>query len=326
MAKAGDGYIYVGGDYRNTFPPLGVFRWHPETGDFQVYYNSWQSISVGNNGQSNDYNALTNKPRINGKELKGNFTITAGDIGALSNTVKIPIKLSDLFNDSGFISETAIRSLVNDIVSALRQEINNRNYLTQENDPTVADWAKKSNKPSYSYTEIINTPDLNIYAKKSDTYTREEIDNKTSAVYRPKGNVADYSSLPSSGNQPGDVWQLLDTGAEYYWTIDGEWAYFGEEIDLSAYAKKSEVEDALKDKATQNQITIINNSLAGKVDKEAGKSLVSDTEIARLAKVDNYNDTAIKQDIETLEQNVAALQSDIGTIESNIDTALSEVE
>lgn len=32
----------------------------------------------------------------------------------------------------------------------------------------------------------------------------------------------------------------------------------------------------------------------GKVDKETGKSLVSDTEIARLANVDNYDDTALQ--------------------------------
>lgn len=43
--------------------------------------------------------------------------------------------------------------------------------------------------------------------------------------------------------------------------------------------------------------TEMNTALENKVDKVAGKSLISDTEITRLASVDNYNDTAIKADI-----------------------------
>ena len=37
-----------------------------------------------------------------------------------------------------------------------------------------------------------------------------------------------------------------------------------------------------------------------KVDKVSGKSLVDDTEIARLAKISNYDDTQVKSDINTL--------------------------
>ena len=41
----------------------------------------------------------------------------------------------------------------------------------------------------------------------------------------------------------------------------------------------------------------MNTALENKVDKVAGKSLISDTEITRLASVENYDDTAIKADI-----------------------------
>lgn len=41
----------------------------------------------------------------------------------------------------------------------------------------------------------------------------------------------------------------------------------------------------------------MNTALENKVDKVAGKSLISDTEITRLASVDNYDDTNIKADI-----------------------------
>ena len=32
--------------------------------------------------------------------------------------------------------------------------------ITTENDPTVPDWAKQPTKPTYSYDEIANTPNL----------------------------------------------------------------------------------------------------------------------------------------------------------------------
>lgn len=60
----------------------------------------------------------------------------------------IPTKTSDLFNDSGFLSEippipTKVSDLTNDI-----------GYLTEETDPTVPTWAKASSKPTYTYNEV----------------------------------------------------------------------------------------------------------------------------------------------------------------------------
>ena len=43
--------------------------------------------------------------------------------------------------------------------------------------------------------------------------------------------------------------------------------------------------------------TEVESALAGKVDKVEGKSLISDSEIARLANVNNYDDTQVKADI-----------------------------
>ena len=59
------------------------------------------------------------------------------------------------------------------------------------------------------------------------------------------------------------------------------------EVDLSNYYNKSEIDDLL----------------LNKVNKEDGKSLISDTEIERLANVDNYDDTELKQYISDLQNN-----------------------
>ena len=71
----------------------------------------------------------------------------------------------------------------------------------------------------------------------------------------------------------------------------------GGEIDLSGYATKDE--------------------LNGKVDKEAGKSLIDDTEIERLKNVTNYDDTEIKEELGN-----KANKSDIPTVP----TKLSELD
>lgn len=59
---------------------------------------------------------------------------------------------------------------------------------------------------------------------------------------------------------------------------------------LATLATKEELKSYVK-------TTEMNTALGNKVDKVAGKSLIDDTEITRLASVENYDDTAIKADI-----------------------------
>lgn len=68
----------------------------------------------------------------------------------------------------------------------------------------------------------------------------------------------------------------------------------------------------------------LTEALAGKVDKVEGKSLVDDTEIARLKNVTNYNDTQIKADIKTNSDDIDAIEKAISEIE--IPTAVSDLE
>lgn len=93
--------------------------------------------------------------------------------------------------------------------------------------------------------------------------------------------------------------------------------------DLADYAKTADVtsaiETAVSDKATKTELS---DGLAGKVDKVEGYSLVSDTEIARLAEVKNYDDTEVRSLISTNEaaakaadDKAAAAQSDVDALE-----------
>ena len=75
--------------------------------------------------------------------------------------------------------------------------------------------------------------------------------------------------------------------------------------DLTNYATKTYVTDEIAKASTSGTVDLtgyaktadVNSALNTKVDKVTGKSLVSDTEIARLKNVDNYDDSSIKTSI-----------------------------
>ena len=85
-------------------------------------------------------------------------------------------------------------------------------------------------------------------------------------------------------------------------TPDGKIADRALNLDLSVYAK---TEDVTAD-------------LEGKVDKVAGKSLVDDTEIARLATVTNYDDTVLSTKVASAEGNVISISDRLAALEAQI--------
>ncbi len=102
---------------------------------------------LSNYDDSNILSELNNKvDKVAGKQLSDeNYTLseknklsnlstvaTSGSYNDLSNKPTIPSNISDLVDDSDFISE--------------------------ELDPTVPNWAKQANKPSYNWNEIDNKP------------------------------------------------------------------------------------------------------------------------------------------------------------------------
>ena len=91
----------------------------------------------------------------------------------------------------------------------------------------------------------------------TDAYTKTEIDAKVSSVYHYKGTVSAYAGLPASGQEVGDVWNIetadsthgIKAGDNVAWT-GSEWDVLAGEIDLSAYATKTELETKLDAPAT----------------------------------------------------------------------------
>ena len=109
--------------------------------------------------------------------------------------------------------------------------------------------------------------DLQNYYKKSETYTKQEVDGKVSSVYKYKGSVATYADLPSTSLTIGDVYNVESTGDNYAWT-GTVWDKLGGDIDLSNYYNKTQTDTLLNGKqdtleSGTNIKTINNQSILG---------------------------------------------------------------
>ena len=109
-------------------------------------------------------------------------------------------------------------------------------------------------------TEIQNRIDADASVlQNANNYT----DSRVSAVYKVKGSVANYASLPTSGQVIGDVWNLLDTGSNYVWTASG-WDKLSETVDVSGKEDKANKQNSLDTDATGTKyptVTAVKNAI-----------------------------------------------------------------
>lgn len=98
--------------------------------------------------------------------------------------------------------------------------------------------------------------ELTNYYSKSETYSKTEVDNKISSVYKYKGQKTTYADLQAIANKNiGDVYDVAETGKNYAWN-GSNWDDLGGSIDLSNYYNKTQVDNALNSLQTS-----LNNSI-----------------------------------------------------------------
>ena len=84
----------------------------------------------------------------------------------------------------------------------------------------------------------------------TDAYTKTEVDNKITGVYRYKGSVATVSALPANASV-GDVYNVESDGMNYAW--DGtKWDELGGSVDLTDYYTKTQTDTLLGGKADKS--------------------------------------------------------------------------
>jgi hypothetical protein len=214
-------------------------------------------------------------------ELKENGQLNPNEIYLVPDTesVDVPTKVSDLVNDSGYITETELTgkgyltSVPNEYIT--ETELTGKGYLTSHQD--ISGKADKSTTYTKSEVDTLLSPtatteyvdtEVNKKANKAttiagynitDAYTKTEVDAKVSSVYRFIGNVATETDLPKSNNVIGDVYNVESTGDNYAWN-GAIWDKLSGTVDLTPYLTKDE---AASTYALANDIEV---SLSSKAD------------------------------------------------------------
>lgn len=263
----------------------------------------------------------------------GNTEAIWGTIqGDIDNQLDLIEKLDSISESIPDISLLATKEEVdtkaNKIDVYTKEEIDNKGFLTEHQ--SLEDYALKTDIP-----DISNLAAKDEVAFKIDVYTKTEVDEKISSggsfdssLYYDKTSVdtllddkANISDIPTNTSQlVNDSGFITNIPDEYITNSELEAkGYLTEHQDISNLATKAEL-------ATKADTS----SLDGKVDKVEGKSLIDDTEIARLATVTNYDDTEVKNQIATKANSAdvytkTEIDNMIGTISSTLDTLNGEV-
>ena len=154
-------------------------------------------------------------------------------------------------------------------------------------------------------------------------------------VFDLKGSVQSVSNLPSTGNEIGDVWYVVDESVGYVWLNDGttnRWEQLGLPIDLSGYVQIVDIVNNLTSTSTTSPLSAYQgNVLKGLIDTinstlSALQTTVSGQGTRLSTAEENITDLEadvgiLQVDNQTNQQNISTLQSGLSTETQNRTTA-----
>lgn len=274
----------------------------------KIYYDSASGVKAPKFYNGTAWKQLARKdelPVVNNATLtiqKNGANVQTFTANASSNktaNIIVPTKTSEVTNDSGFITK----------------EVDNLTNYTKTNDlPTAGKTGK--------FADLLEKPTTIAGYGITDAYTKTEIDNKVSSVYKYKGSVATYDNLPTTGQVVGDVYNVEENGANYAWE-GTSWDKLGETIDFTPYLLKTDAA------ATYATITNLNKkantaspTLTGTPKAPTAAAGTNTTQIATTAFVQN----AISSYSITLASNNPALTSSSGICTWTIGNTLNNAD
>ena len=142
----------------------------------------------------------------------------------------------------------------------------------------------------------------------NDYYTKEEIDEKLDAIvaggeidlsnYYKKSEVDNLLNAKADKSELSTKQDQLVSGVNIK-TINNQSILGGGNIEIQTSTGETDLSDYYTKEECNSTFATV-SQMENKVDKVEGKSLISDEEIQRLSTLTNYDDTAINEQIATL--------------------------
>ena len=247
-------------------------------------------------GHTHNYNDLTNKPTI-------------PSIDGLATETFVTNKIAEAQLSQGKIDLTGYATKDDLKTKADKTELHehsNKTVLDGITSDKVTSWDNKSDF-SGDYNDLTNKPALHSHSNKNtlDTISDEKItewDNKSDFS-------GSYNDLTNKPTIPTKTSQLKNDSG--YVTSTSLHSHANKAVldkitanKVTSWDNKSDFSGDYNDLTNKPTIptvdvnkSYVDTALSKKVDKKTGYSLVADSEIERLANVDNYNDTEIKNEL-----------------------------
>lgn len=201
-------------------------------------------VAAGGGSGSVDLKNYYKKSEVDNKLNTKVDKVEGKDLSSNDFTDDLKTKLEGLSNYNDNELKASIENKVDKITG---KGLSTEDYTSEEK-------TKLAGLINYNDTEIKTS--LNSKANSADVYTKSEVDNKVSSIYKYKGSVANKESLPTENLTIGDVYNLENTGMNVAYTGE-KWDELGSTINLNNYYTKTET----------------TTELTKKVDKVEGKGL-----------------------------------------------------
>ena len=257
--------------------------------------NSKVGISQLHNHENKEILDTISANKINEWDSKSNFD---GDYNNLTNKPTIPTKVSDLLNDSGYLTE-------HQDISGKVDKVDGKSLISDDEIERLSTLKNYDDTNIYSQLNDIGS-ELSTKADKTELHSHSNktvLDGISSAKVTEWDNKSTFSGNYNDLTNKPTIPSLNGYATEQYVNeeiekidVTEQLTDYAKKSDLEVKADKSYVDSAIESVDVSSQLTnyATKSELLSKVDKVAGKSLISDSEIERLSTLNNYDDTDIK--------------------------------
>lgn len=250
------------------------------------------------------------------KDLEWNVYAKAADVlGACKTEEGLKAFVNGVIADAGIASDEAMQELASRVTTAEGKITTLEGNITTLNGDGEGSVAKKI-ADAIAALNLANTYEAKGEAAKVQGELNSYKESNDIALANVKATAEAAYVKPVTGIAKTDL------SAEVQASLGKADTALQSHQDISHLAVKTEVETELGkkvDKTTyEGKIGELETAIGGKVDKVEGKSLISDSEITRLANVTNYDDTQVKADI--------AKKADAATMTTELGKKVDKVE